>query len=122
MPFLVAGITLLIKPGQRLFHLDGYKQGGTEHEFFASFVGEPDYDKVKAAVLEILHGKRKPRSRTLSSGPRSGPGAAVVPPHHRWRAMIYVVDNNEVMEHLTPAPQQRVDDAHAVAAAITRTL
>ena len=36
--------------------------------------------------------------------------------------MIYVVDNNEVMEHLTPAPQQRDDDAHAVAAAITRTL
>jgi hypothetical protein len=59
----------LIKPGERLFHLDGYQQDGQAHEFFASFVGEPDYDRVKAAVLEILQGKRKPRSGTLSPGP-----------------------------------------------------
>jgi tetratricopeptide (TPR) repeat protein len=58
----------LIKPGERLFHLDGYQQHGQAHEFFASFVGEPDYDRVKAAVLEILQGKRKPRSGTLTPG------------------------------------------------------
>jgi tetratricopeptide (TPR) repeat protein len=59
----------LIKPGERLFHLDGYKQGGKAHELFAFFVGEPDYDTVKAAVLEILQGKRKPLSGTRTSGP-----------------------------------------------------
>ncbi len=58
-----------IKAGQRLFHLDGYKQRGSVHESYNFFVDEPAYDIVKAAVKEILQGKRKPLSRTVRSDP-----------------------------------------------------
>ena len=54
---------------QRLFHLDGSSPDGRAHQSFAFFTGEPDYDRVKAAVLEILHGTRNPRSETVSPGP-----------------------------------------------------
>lgn len=54
-----------IKPEQRLFHLDAYRQNGQAHEFFEFFVDEPDYDAVKAMVKEILEGKRKPRSKSF---------------------------------------------------------
>jgi tetratricopeptide (TPR) repeat protein len=54
----------LIKPGQRLFYLDGYLQGDAQ-ALFAVFVGEPSYDEVKAAVLQILHGQRKPLGATI---------------------------------------------------------
>lgn len=44
-----------IQPGQRLFHLDGYKPGGV-HETYGFFVGEPDYDTVRSAVMQVLQG------------------------------------------------------------------
>jgi tetratricopeptide (TPR) repeat protein len=47
-----------IQPGQRMFHLDGYKPGGV-HETYGFFVGEPDYDTVKSAILQILQGTRQ---------------------------------------------------------------
>jgi hypothetical protein len=52
-----------IQPGQRMFHLDGYKPGGV-HETYGFIVGEPDYDTVKSAVLEILQGTRQSVSQT----------------------------------------------------------
>jgi tetratricopeptide (TPR) repeat protein len=55
-----------IKPDQRLFHLDGYFNGGRSHRTYAFFVDEPKYDAIKAAVKEILAGKRKPVSGTDS--------------------------------------------------------
>lgn len=59
----------LLKPGQRLFHLDGLTNGGTTQQLFELYLGEPDYDRVKAAVLEILAGRRKPRAETQRTGP-----------------------------------------------------
>jgi tetratricopeptide (TPR) repeat protein len=58
-----------IKPGERLFHLDGYKQDGELHELYQTFVGEPVYDGIKDTVKEILEGKRKPRSKTEGKEP-----------------------------------------------------
>jgi tetratricopeptide (TPR) repeat protein len=58
-----------IKPGERLFHLDGYKEGGRVHELYQFFVGEPSYDSVKVAVQEILQGKRKPQSGSTLPAP-----------------------------------------------------
>lgn len=54
------------KPGDRLFHLDAYKQDGKVHELYEMFIGEPDYDRAKALVREILRGKRKPESSTVA--------------------------------------------------------
>jgi hypothetical protein len=56
-----------IQPGERLFHLDGYKPG--KHETYGFMVGEPGYDEVKAAVVQILQGTWQP-----SSSSRSTPG------------------------------------------------
>jgi tetratricopeptide (TPR) repeat protein len=50
------------KPSDRLWHLDAYKQDGNVHELYEMFIGEPDYDRVKSIVREILQGKRKPAS------------------------------------------------------------
>ena len=50
-----------IQPGQRLFHLDGYKPGGV-HESYGFMVGEPGYDQVKEAVTRILQGTSRPSS------------------------------------------------------------
>jgi tetratricopeptide (TPR) repeat protein len=55
-----------IKPGERLFHLDGYFQGGRSHRTYAFYTNEPKYETVKAAVKEIVEGKRKPTSGTDS--------------------------------------------------------
>jgi hypothetical protein len=52
-----------IQAGQRLFHLDGYKAGGV-HETYGFIVGEPDYDKVRETVLQIINGVRQPTSST----------------------------------------------------------
>ena len=58
-----------IQPGQRLFHLDGYKPGGL-HETYGFMVGEPDYDQAKAAVTQVLQGTWRP-----TSGSRPTPGS-----------------------------------------------
>ncbi len=57
-----------IKPNQRLFHLDGYFNGGRSHRTYEFFIDEPKYDAVKTAVREILEGKRKPQSGMDSPG------------------------------------------------------
>ena len=54
------------KPGDRLWHLDAYKGEGRVHETYEMFLGEPDYDRVKAIVREIIQGKRKPESSTIA--------------------------------------------------------
>ena len=48
-----------VAEGERAFHLDGYYDEGTRHATFEIFKKEPDYDTVKAMVVEILEGKRK---------------------------------------------------------------
>ncbi len=59
-----------IKPGQRLFHLDGYYENGRAHKTFGFFETEPTYDAVRVQVLRILDGKAKAgsSSRRGSSG------------------------------------------------------
>lgn len=54
-----------LKPGQKLFHLDGYLEGGRVHQTFQFFQGEPSYDDVRKLVVEILEGKRQHRSGLL---------------------------------------------------------
>ncbi len=51
-----------IGPDDRLFHLDGYLNGGRSHRTYTFYKNEPKYDDVKNAVKEILEGKRKPTS------------------------------------------------------------
>jgi tetratricopeptide (TPR) repeat protein len=55
-----------IKPNQRLFHLDGYFQGGRSHRTYGFYIDEPKYDAIKKAVQEILEGKREATSGTDS--------------------------------------------------------
>ncbi|MES0490582.1 MAG: tetratricopeptide repeat protein [Leptospirales bacterium] len=50
-----------IGPDERMYHLDGYESNGT-HYTYTFFKSEPDYDMVKALVLEILSDKFKPVS------------------------------------------------------------
>jgi tetratricopeptide (TPR) repeat protein len=59
-----------IKPGQRLFHLDGYYENGRAHKTFGFFNTEPTYDTVRSQVLRILDGK----ARAGSSSRRGGRG------------------------------------------------
>ncbi len=47
-----------LKPGQRVFHLDGYYAGGL-HKTFGFFDQEPTYDATRVLVEEILAGKHK---------------------------------------------------------------
>lgn len=50
------------KPGERLFHLDGYFKWG--HATYGMFGGEPSYDQVRGSVVQILEEKIKPVSST----------------------------------------------------------
>lgn len=63
-----------IKPGQCLFHLDGYYENGRAHKTFGFFDTEPTYDAVRVQVLRILDGKAKAGSSSRR-GSRGG-GAA----------------------------------------------
>ncbi|MGE0492047.1 MAG: hypothetical protein AB7S38_22730 [Vulcanimicrobiota bacterium] len=48
-----------VAEGERAYHLDGYYDEGARHATFEMFKKEPDYDTVKAMVVEILEGKRE---------------------------------------------------------------
>lgn len=45
-----------VKPGERLFHLDGYFAGGV-YRPFRQYKGEPTYDEVRNVCLQIATGK-----------------------------------------------------------------
>jgi len=47
---------------ERMYHLDGYYDGGKTHRTFAMYKKEPSYDDMRASVVEILEGKKKPVS------------------------------------------------------------
>lgn len=59
-----------IKPGQRLFHLDGYYENGRVHKTFAFFTAEPSYDVIKAQVIAILEGKKAALSGSKQAAPK----------------------------------------------------
>lgn len=48
------------KKDERLFHLDGYFNGG--HATYGMYVPEPSYDDIRAKVVQILEEKTKPIS------------------------------------------------------------
>jgi tetratricopeptide (TPR) repeat protein len=48
------------KETDRLFHLDGYYDGG--HATYGMYFPEPSYDEVRATVVEILEKKKSPMS------------------------------------------------------------
>ena len=48
--------------GIRLFHLDGYYNGGMKHSTFRFFEGLPDYDELKSMIESIIAGDLKPVS------------------------------------------------------------
>lgn len=50
------------KPGERLFHLDGYFEWG--HATYGMFAPEPSYEQVRSSVVKILEEKIKPVSST----------------------------------------------------------
>lgn len=50
-----------LKPGQRVFHLDGYYPRGI-HKTFGFFVTEPSYDQTREMIEKILAGKQQPIS------------------------------------------------------------
>lgn len=60
------------KEGDRLFHLDGYFQGG--HATYGMYFPEPSYDEVRLRVIQILEGKRKPVSSSTIARPAEEPG------------------------------------------------
>ncbi len=43
---------------KRLYHLDLYR--GKAHETHGFFIGQPDYDEIRSAVVKVLAGKSKP--------------------------------------------------------------
>jgi tetratricopeptide (TPR) repeat protein len=51
-----------IQPGQRLYSLD--YNGSKEHRTYGFMVGEPDYDKLRGMVVDILMNKAKAQSST----------------------------------------------------------
>ena len=62
--------TALLPPDALLFHLDMVDiapDGSQKTAIYQYFVGEPDYDTVRARVLDILRGKVKPLSGTPGS-------------------------------------------------------
>lgn len=57
--------TALLPPDTQLFHLDlvyPRPQGGDDVAIYQYYVGEPDYDTVRAEVLKILRGEVQPLS------------------------------------------------------------
>ncbi len=67
----IAQSTKELKPGERLFSLDGYwndENAQTRtHATFGFYTGEPDYDKIKPVVKGILEGKCQPISKTVTA-------------------------------------------------------
>jgi hypothetical protein len=60
------------KPGERLFHLDGYFKGGG-HATYGFYAPEPSYDTVRAKVIQILQGRDKPVSTSIPQSPAPTP-------------------------------------------------
>jgi tetratricopeptide (TPR) repeat protein len=54
-----------IRKNERLYHLDEYTD--TQHRTYAIFKTKPDYDEVRATVVNVLEGKLKPISGTTIS-------------------------------------------------------
>jgi len=59
------------KPGERLFHLDGYFKGS--HATYGFFTPEPSYEQIRARVIQILQGKIKPISSSTFQAPALKP-------------------------------------------------
>lgn len=57
--------------GGRLFHLDGYSPGG--HATYGFYHPEPTYDEVRAAVIKILEGEKKPAGGPAAPRPAPAP-------------------------------------------------
>lgn len=55
----------------RLFHLDGYFPGG--HATYGFYHPEPTYDEVRAAVIKILEGEKKPAGGPAAPRPAPAP-------------------------------------------------
>ena len=67
--------TALLAQDKQLFHLDLVEpkaEGGEKVAVYQYYVGEPDYDTVRAKVMQILHGEIQP----LSGEPGSLAGIA----------------------------------------------
>jgi tetratricopeptide (TPR) repeat protein len=57
--------TALMPPDQQLFHLDMVDlkpEGGQKVAIYQYYVGEPDYDTVRAKVMQVLRGEVQPLS------------------------------------------------------------
>ncbi len=66
------------KPGERLFHLDGYFKNG--HATYGMYSPEPSYDAIRAKVVLILEGKVSPPvSSTHATPPKTEPTPAPTP-------------------------------------------
>ncbi|MGE9291068.1 MAG: hypothetical protein ACQKBT_08765, partial [Puniceicoccales bacterium] len=61
-----------IGENDRVFHLDGYWQDG-RHATYGMYNNEPNYDLIRAKVVEILEGNAIPQS---SSGPTPHSGGS----------------------------------------------
>lgn len=51
-----------ISAKQRLYHLDGYFDGGRLHKTYAFYTREPTYNEVKLAVSRVVNGQQTPMS------------------------------------------------------------
>ena len=45
-----------LKKGQRLYHLDGYYNGGASHRTYGFYEGQPSYDAIKQQVKKVIEG------------------------------------------------------------------
>jgi hypothetical protein len=57
--------TALLPQDKQLFHLDlvdPKPEGGENVSIYQYYVGEPDYDTVRAKVMQILNGEAQPLS------------------------------------------------------------
>jgi len=52
-----------LKRGQRLYHLDGYFEGG-KHHTYRMFKAAPSYAEARSLAIQAIEGKLKPTSST----------------------------------------------------------
>jgi tetratricopeptide (TPR) repeat protein len=65
------------KPGERLFHLDGYFKWG--HATYGMFAREPSYEEMRSSVVKILEDKVKPVSTSTINPAARKPAPAPTP-------------------------------------------
>jgi tetratricopeptide (TPR) repeat protein len=65
------------KPGERLFHLDGYFKWG--HATYGMYPQEPSYEQVRNSVVRILEEKEKPLSTSTINPSLREPAAKPKP-------------------------------------------